>query len=185
MVKLTTSIVSSRSRNENTTFVIWSQTSSSKFQVTLAFTDIKCPKPESKDEKILKYYIIYIFVRMKCIWVGFSIILGKKKHVTLLFEILRYIFHTQRKISDTQHVWKKMWIKFFLLSDFYLVWKWTYVILTHTVKWRPFCLPLTVKEKKDFVKISFSRPLFLPFQFPYHNLWTHGETQKFSSVPIT
>ena len=111
-------------------------------------------------------------------------ILCKKKHVTLLLQILMF-WYTQKNIGYTFSCNIARLEKdtiFFLVR--LLVWKWTYVILTHS-KMTTFLSATNSKRKKDFVKISFSRPLFLPFQFPYHNLWTHGETQKFSSVPIT
>ena len=121
-----------------------------------------------KDEKVYELVLVYVgYTRQKTC------------HSSPMF------WYTQKNIGYTfscNTVRLEKDVIFFLVR--LLVWKWTYVILTHS-KMTTFLSATNSKRKKDFVKISFSRPLFLPFQFPYHNLWTHGETQKFSSVPIT
>ena len=170
MDKLTASIVSSWSRNENTTFVYWSQTSSSKFQVTLAFTDIKCPKPESKDEKILKYYIIHIFVRMKCIWVGFSIILGKKTRHSSVWNTYVCFLHAEKNIGYTARLEKDVNPIFFIvrllpslemdLCDFDTYCKMTtFLSATNSKRKKRLCEDFIFKAIISSISIPLSQPL--------------------------
>ena len=87
-----------------------------------------------KDEKVYELVLVYVWYTMQ------------KKHVTLLLQILMF-WYTQKNIGYTFSCniarLEKETI-FFLVR--LLVWKWTYVILTHS-KMTTFFLPLTEKKK--------------------------------------
>ena len=126
--------------------------------------------------------MIYIFVRMKKYMSQFQYMLGIlcKKNMSL-FSFKYLCFDTLRKILDThflatQHVWKKM--RFFFLVRL-LVWKWTYVILTHS-KMTTFLSATNSKRKnrlcEDFIFKAIISSSSIPLSQPL-NTWRDSKVQ--------
>ena len=114
-----------------------------------------------KDEKVYELVLVYVWYTMQ------------KKHVTLLLQILMF-WYTQKNIGYTFSCniarLEKETI-FFLVR--LLVWKWTYVILTHS-KMTTFLSATNSKRKKrlceDFIFKAIISSISIPLSQPL-NTW--------------